>query len=49
MTTKANGENLRQNKSRFSLIIEQILAFASTINRGREVENVSRTSKTITF
>ena len=30
MTTKTNAENVRQYKSRFSLTVEQILAFASS-------------------
>ena len=31
MTTTANAENFRQNKSELSLIVEQILGFASKI------------------
>ena len=30
MTTTTNAENLRQYKSRFSLIVEQILTFPSS-------------------
>ena len=44
-TMITNAENLRQHKSRFYLITEQILAFASTNNLVREVKNVSTTSK----
>ena len=40
MTTSANAENLRQYKSRFSLIVEQILAFASSTRLVREVKNL---------
>ena len=32
MTKIVNAENLRQYKRRFSLIVEQIMAFASSIN-----------------
>ena len=38
MTTTTNAENLRQYKIRFSLIGEQILAFASHLNIVREVK-----------
>ena len=38
MTT--NAENLRQYEIRFSLIVEQILAFASSTNLVREVKNL---------
>ena len=31
MTAAKNAENLRPNKSRFSLIVEQIMAFTSTL------------------
>ena len=37
MTAANNAENLRQYKSIFSLIIEQILAFASSPNRKKDV------------
>ena len=40
MTTTANVENLRQYKSRFSLIVNQIMAFASNTNFVREVKNL---------
>ena len=40
MTTTTNAENLRQYKSRFSLIVEQILLLASSINLVREVKNL---------
>ena len=36
-----NAENSRQYKTRFSLIIEQILALASSINLVIEVKNLS--------
>ena len=41
MTTSTNAENLRQYKSRFSLIVEQIQAFPSSTNLAREVKNLS--------
>ena len=48
MTTAKNAENLRQYKSRFSLIVEQILAFASrSSNLIREVESLSPNFKRI--
>ena len=40
MTAPANAENLRQYKIRFSLISEQLLAFASSPNMVREVKNL---------
>ena len=40
MTMSANAENLRQYKSRFSLIVEQTLAFASSARLVREVKNL---------
>ena len=40
MTENTNAENLRQHKSRFSLIVEQILAFALSTNLVREVMNL---------
>ena len=40
MTAKTNAENLRQHKKRLSLISEQILAFASSINLVQEVKNL---------
>ena len=39
MKATKNAENLRQYKIRFSLIAEQILAFASKHNMVREVKN----------
>ena len=42
MTTITNAEHLRQHKSRLSLIVEQILAFASSTNLVGEVKNVFR-------
>ena len=36
MIATTNAENLRQYKSRFSLIVEKILAFASGPNMVRE-------------
>ena len=41
MTATANAENLRQYKISFSLILEQILAFASSPNMFREIQNLS--------
>ena len=41
MTAIANAKNLRQYKSRFSLIVEQILAFVSSTNFVKELENMS--------
>lgn len=41
MTTITNAKNLGQYKSRFSLIVQQILAFASSTNLVREVKNAS--------
>ena len=35
MTTTTNAENLRQYKSKFSLIVEQILVFALSTNLGK--------------
>ena len=46
MTTTTNGENLKQYKSRLSLIVEQILAFPST-NLVRKVKNLSPNFKQI--
>ena len=37
MTTSTNTENLRQYKSRFSLIVEEIQRFPSSTNLVREV------------
>ena len=47
MTTATNAENLRQYKSKFFLIVEQILAFAWSTNFIREVKNLSRNFKRI--
>ena len=47
MTATANAENLRQYKIRFSLITEQILAFASNPNMVREVKNMPPSFKQI--
>ena len=47
MTATANAENLLQYKSRISLIIEQMLTFASSTNLVREVENFSPNFKRI--
>ena len=47
MKTTTNAENLRQYKSRFSLIIEQILAFPLNTNLVRKVENLSPNFKRI--
>ena len=41
MTAITNAENLQYYKRRFSLIIEKILAFASSTNSVREVKNLS--------
>ena len=40
MTTTTNAENLRQYKSRFSLIVQQILVFPFITNLIREVKDV---------
>ena len=47
MTTPANVENLRQYRSRFSLVAKQILAFASSTNLGRELKDLSPNFKRI--
>ena len=47
-TATTNTENLRHNKIRFSLIVEQILAFAFRPNMVREVKNLSANFKQIT-
>ena len=47
MTTATNAENLRQYKSRFPFIVEQILAFASSTNLVREVKNLALNFKRI--
>ena len=48
MTATPNAEDLRQYKVRFSLIVEQMLAFASGPNMVREVKNLSPNFKQIT-
>ena len=45
MTTITNAEQLRQYKSRFPVIVEQILAFASSTNLVREVKSMSTNVK----
>ena len=47
MTITANVENSPQHKSRFSLIVEQILAFAWSTNLVREVKKLSPSFKRI--
>ena len=47
MTTATNVENLRHYKSRFSLIVEEILAFTSSTNLVREVKNLPPNFKRI--
>ena len=47
MTTTTNPENLRQYKNKFSLIVEQILAFAWRTNLVSEVNNLSPNFKRI--
>ena len=39
MTKATNAENMRQYKSRFSFIVEQILAFTLSTNLVRKVKN----------
>ena len=47
MTATENAENLRQYKIRFSLIVEQMLAFASSSIVVREVKILSSNFKQI--
>ena len=47
MTTTTNAENARQYKIRFSLIVEQILAFPLSDNFIRKVKNLSPNFKRI--
>ena len=47
MITTTNAENLRQCQRRFSLIVEQILVFASSTDLLRIVQNLSLNSKRI--
>ena len=49
MTAATNAENLRQLKSRFSLIVEQVLAFSSRTNFVRKVKNLTPNFKRITL
>ena len=44
-----NAKNLQQNKSRFSLIVEQTLVFTWSNNLVKEVKNVPRNFKWITW
>ena len=41
MTAVRNTENLQYDKRKFSLVVEKILAFASSTNSVREVKNLS--------
>ena len=41
MVVLINAENLRQDKIRFSLIVELLLTFKSSPNMVREVKNMS--------
>ena len=45
--TATNDENIRQYKSKFSLIVKQTLAFASSNNLVIEVKNLSPNFKQI--
>ena len=47
MKRTANAEDLRQHKSRFSFIVEQILTFTSSTNMDREVHSMSPNFKRI--
>ena len=49
MKTTTDAEILRQYKSKFSLIIEEILAFPSRTNLVRNVKNLSPNFKRITL
>ena len=49
MKATTNAENLRQYKIRFSLIAEQILAFASKHNMARKVKNLLPNSVTMRY
>ena len=42
MATRTNAKNLRQFRSRFSLVVEQILAYASSTNWVTEVKSYVR-------
>ena len=41
MTVVANAENLQYDKRKFSLVVEKILASASSTNSVREAKNLS--------
>ena len=47
MAGKTNTKNVQQNTSRFSLVVEHILTFASSTNLVREVEIKSPNFKQI--
>ena len=47
MTTTTNAENLQQYKSRFSLIVEQILAFPSRTYFFKKVKSLPPNFKQI--
>ena len=47
MTKTRNAENLRQNKSRISLIVEEIKAFASSTTLVGEIKNLAPNFKPI--
>ena len=49
MTATTNAENLLQYKVRFSLIVEQIIAFASSPKMFREVKDLSPNFKQIAW
>ena len=49
MSATTNAENLRQYKIRFSLIVEQTLAFTSSPNMVREKKNLSPNFKQIAW
>ena len=49
MTKITNTENLQQYKRRFSLIVEEILIFASSTNLVREVKNMASIFKHIAW
>ena len=47
MTAATNTENLQQFKSRFFFIVEQIMAFPSSLDMVQEVKNMSANFKQI--
>ena len=49
MAATRNAENLREYKIRFSLIVEEILAFASGPNMVRELKRMSPNFKEIVW